>query len=817
VVLAGSLVSRWFGGGKRGIWLETALCGIGITGTVAVVLVPPLRVPAIALLWTFLLLCIVSAVFYLDLLGALSGRRMAALLGFRVVVVGLLVLMLFNPVQRCIQPWQPQRPLFFLIDTSGSMSFADVQNGPTRIQSVWQAIQPLQDKIARHFIPHYFTFAGDFHEINALRDLATIRADGTSTDIRQGLIDTLSRASRGDAAIILLSDGIDNVSANVVDAVRDSSHPINTVIVGSDQTEQATIANIAVEDVAASEDFVVGHETTVTATIKSSALANRVVDVKLAELDAAGKPIEPIVSTKLVLQPIAAGQTVKLAYTPHGAGVHRITVWVDPVPGEQNLLDNRQEFQGLAIDPRIRLLYIEGRLRPEYRYLNRALQRDPNVELATLLRIAATRFAASGSVDGAPFTGMPTSAPQWDRFDVIILGDLDSSFLPPAAQIAIEQRIANGGGLLMIGGQNSFGPGGYAGTPIERALPVLVGGGNDAAQELQEFVPSLTADGLAHSALEGLAPWFGGAAAATTSRPVGIPPLRGNVIVAAAKSGAQVLLIHPGRPGPGSTSQIVLAAERYGKGRSAAFTVDTTYLWDLPLYGLGQDSPYNKLWAQLVRWLAGTDVRNRQKGAGIEGLLNKNIYQLGESVRVRALVRDERGDATQFAQVILKLKQRGATDEQTLTLAPVESHIGMYETIVSHPNQGHFTGELVATKDAKELGRQTLAFEVIPPAQEMLKIAANPRLMGAIADATHGSYVDLASLGALIDELIAADPNPPAATQRTIAFNNLIRAIPQEFGTETNWDRKYDLPMQGGLVAVFLAAEWVLRRRWQLP
>ena len=61
----------------------------------------------------------------------------------------------------------------------------------------------------------------------------------------------------------------------------------------------------------------------------------------------------------------------------------------------------------------------------------------------------------------------------------------------------------------------------------------------------------------------------------------------------------------------------LLATQLYGQGRSAAFTLDTTYLWYLPLRGMGQDSPYNLLWGQLVRWLAGQDVRNRQRGAGM--------------------------------------------------------------------------------------------------------------------------------------------------------------------------------------------------------
>ena len=128
-----------------------------------------------------------------------------------------------------------------------------------------------------------------------------------------------------------------------------------------------------------------------------------------------------------------------------------------------------------------------------------------------------------------------------------------------------------------------------------------------------------------------------------------LPPIRGNVVVEKPKAGASVLLTHARRPGPDGSPQIVLAVQNYGKGRSAAFTADTTYLWYLPLRGMGQESPYNRFWGQLVRWLAGADVKRRQQGPGLEAMLNRSVYELGDALSVKAAVRDERGDATRYA------------------------------------------------------------------------------------------------------------------------------------------------------------------------
>ena len=118
--------------------------------------------------------------------------------------------------------------------------------------------------------------------------------------------------------------------------------------------------------------------------------------MKLAESDAAGKPTGPVVSQRLVLQPTAAGQAVTLPFKPTTAGLHTVSVWVDPIPGERTTADNRQTFQGLALDPRIKVLYVEGSVRLEYKWTRLAFLSDANIELATYLRKTATSVEAGG-------------------------------------------------------------------------------------------------------------------------------------------------------------------------------------------------------------------------------------------------------------------------------------------------------------------------------------------------------------------------------------------------------------------------------------
>lgn len=69
--------------------------------------------------------------------------------------------------------------------------------------------------------------------------------------------------------------------------------------------------------------------------------------------------------------------------------------------------------------------------------------------------------------------GIPASLDQFAGYDGVILSDLAAHQLGEGAMTALRDYVDKlGGGLLMLGGPNSFGVGGYHRTPIEELLPV---------------------------------------------------------------------------------------------------------------------------------------------------------------------------------------------------------------------------------------------------------------------------------------------------------------------------------------------------------
>lgn len=68
---------------------------------------------------------------------------------------------------------------------------------------------------------------------------------------------------------------------------------------------------------------------------------------------------------------------------------------------------------------------------------------------------------------------MPATPQELAAYDSIILSDVPARLLSEAAMDALKAYVEEfGGGLVVAGGTNSYGVGGYFRTPMEDLLPV---------------------------------------------------------------------------------------------------------------------------------------------------------------------------------------------------------------------------------------------------------------------------------------------------------------------------------------------------------
>ena len=88
-----------------------------------------------------------------------------------------------------------------------------------------------------------------------------------------------------------------------------------------------------------------------------------------------------------------------------------------------------------------------------------------------------------------PARNAPWSLKDWLVYDGVILVNLPAVDLDTRQQEMIETTVSRyGRGLLILGGENAFGPGGYFGTPLERMSPLSARIPTEAPQAAMVFV-----------------------------------------------------------------------------------------------------------------------------------------------------------------------------------------------------------------------------------------------------------------------------------------------------------------------------------------
>jgi uncharacterized membrane protein len=188
----------------------------------------------------------------------------------------------------------------------------------------------------------------------------------------------------------------------------------------------------------------------------------------------------------------------------------------------------------------------------------------------------------------------PESRAALAEYDVVILSDIGYNTLaiPPATLNdgvrrpdrlgLLEEYVRDGGGFLMVGGYLSFqgiyGRANYAGTPVEEALPVTMEPGDDRVERPDGAYPEVVA--VDHPVLSDLdGDW---------------PDFLGYNRFATDDDADELVRIG---------DDPLLSVGRHGDGRSAAFASDCAPHWG-PTEFVEWDG-YPRLWANLVRWLAG--------------------------------------------------------------------------------------------------------------------------------------------------------------------------------------------------------------------
>lgn len=750
--------------------------------------------------------------------GNLSVRGRVLLGAVRAMVLLLLVVMILEPVFAVEFSVKDRRTVLVLVDKSQSMAIADTRRTdrelasaaivigeidappagddvlPKLTQTVRNRVRQvpreqiaaavltnrqlgLLDGLAEENDVRLFAFgeelfALDSDRAESLKAITNLPSGDEATELGASFIDAVDRyAGRSLAGVVLLTDGASNLGIDPVEAARemaDRGVRLYPVGVGLPDPPDVAVRKTIVQDVVFPEDKV-----PVRVQISSTGFAQRTTDivVKLDDREVQRKRIMLTGTTQI--------EQIEIEPTRADAGSRELTVTVEPLTGEVGRENNTHAQRLRVMDEKIKVLYVEGKPRWEYRYLRAVLQRDHRLDVTFLM--------TEGDADLAKFSDehisrFPVEAGEAFAFDLVILGDVPAYYFTPEQLERIEQLVRQrAGSLLMLAGRRHA-PGSYRGSAIEAVLPVKLpeADGPPTERLAESVVPLLTAAGVSSAPVTLEDDERDNARAWTLVRPMyDVPRLAG------AKPGASVWLqlsdaAERAEPYP------LVAWQRYGTGK--CLFVGTDALWRLR-FKRG-DTYHARFWGQTIQFLALSRLLSGSKRINIE--TDRRQYRTGQRITVYANVLDDVWEPVEGAGYTVTVEtEPGVGDSRTVQLEPAPDVPGLYQGFTTAETEGHF---YVRAPQADRDYATTAEFDVQTVSLEQREMAMQQQVLDELASLTGGEHYQPHEVAALVD-LLASEPK--LRTERVDV---------------DQWDR----PSLFLLLVSLCGLEWYLRRRVNL-
>ena len=679
-------------------------------------------------------LAVAAAFTYASVRARSSSRDRGILLALRLGAVALLFLALLRPVL-VLATTVPQRSFVaVLLDDSRSMILDD-GDGVPRSRAALDAFEddtPLRQGLEERFGVRFFAFSRTAERIDGPGGLAF---QGTRTHLGAAL-DRVREELSGVplAGIVVVTDGGDNSREELsryLLPLQAAGVPVFPVGVGRERLEQdvqvsrVELPRTALRGSTVQADVVVtqtGYRgSTVELVVEDR---GRILSTQSVELPADGEPT-----------------TVRVRFQAEDPGGRTLRFRVPTQDGE--VVDRNNGLDALLVveDRRDKILYFEGEPRHEVAFLRRAVAEDRNLQVVLLQRTYDDRFLRLDVDDPEELAaGFPTTREELFRYRGLVLGSVEASFFT-ADQLRMIADFAGvrGGGLLALGGQRALAQGGYAGTAVADALPVVLDPGLGGEGFWGQFSVAPTRAGETHAATQ-----IAESEEASTTRWSSLPQLSSFNPVTRVKPGATALLTGQGEAFPGD--QVVLAYQRFGRGKTLAMPVHDLWMWrmhaDIPL----EDRTHQTLWRQLLRWVVDgvpDPVMARVPAEGVEP---------GEVAALRSTVLDSAFVEVNGASVEARVTSPSGVEE-SVPLEWTLSRDGEYEAPFTPTEEGIYTVEVAAVRGEEVLGTGTTYLRVAPSDAEYMDPGMRSSLLRRIADETGGRFHTAASLSSLPDDI----------------------------------------------------------------
>jgi uncharacterized membrane protein len=689
----------------------------------------------------------------------------ATLKGF---AVALIALTLVEPMHSESKPVPGANLFAVLADRSQSLQLTDPRETASRADLLKKRLERTSEwqvQLGTDFDVRRYEFD---RQLSPVADFDGFKAEGEASSIMTSLASVADRyAERPTAGILLLTDGnATDLSESEIDWSK--YPPIFPVMLGSEETA----SDIGVRRVTASQTNFEAAPVTLTAEIEGTGFNGQSVVVEL--LDEKGVSLEAktvnsirddqIFSVRFQVKPVQRGV---LFYQVRAYAESQKGVFDNPSRStEATLLNNCRTVMVNRGRGPYKILYVAGRPNWEFKFLNRALSEDDELELHGLVRIAKRepkfQFREKDSSANRIFTntddekkelvqqydepvllrvgkleqdeligGFPKSSDELFDYDAIILDDIEAEFFTQQQMSLIQDFVSRrGGGFLMLGGMESFAEGKYHRTPIGELLPVYLTGVKPVPDQ-REFTLALTREGK-------LEPWVRvrSTEQEEQQRLDDMPRLKTLSPVGTLKPGATELsTVRTSR----DDSRPALVTQRFGKGRTGAFLIGDLWRWKMHQASVDNDD-LERAWRQTARWLVG-DVPQRVQVEAVRKQDDPN-----RPFEVAVQVNDENFKPLDNADVTVEITTPN-NEKLTLTAEAKDAVSGQYSSTYVPRSPGAYRATVTAKNpDGSEINQSETGWVSEPAGDEFVTLKPNREFLEMLAQKTGGEVVKLSAL-----------------------------------------------------------------------
>ncbi len=455
-------------------------------------------------------------------------------------------------------------------------------------------------------------------------------------------------------------------------------------------------------------------------------------------------------------------------------GEREVRVRIDTIDGELTHLNNERRFAVTVEERHWRILLYARRLGRSISELRRMLAAQPGMTLTALIRLRDEHFVGQTADPMEPterLDSFPDSVTRLQQFRSLIIGAFPADEWSASQMQAVIDFVADGGSVIFMGGEDAFGRGGYADTPLQVLFPWVIR--NDEPQ----LVITPLEVGLAPAvAQQGMI--SGWAEPMHDAHPLQIHSMNrpGRL-----RAGAVALLnaIHEGEHVP------VIAFQPYGRGRVMAVATDTMWRWRMA--GREARAAYDHFWNNGIRFLAG----QKEEGRFLRMDFDRDTYHPGERAEIRLQILGDHPEG----RIRVQVEKQFGTELQTV---PLTRRSGTSPA---------FTGHTLFT----ERGKHPFTFTVWVD-NEPVETFTRQMWVGSRLNEGANIYVDHAFLNTLAAR----------SGQSVTRENDLVPLLEQIDSHRMRTIQRKSEPMVQYrgiyllLIVIVLAGEWIIRRRLNL-